>query len=142
MLIKKYSGAQPQSMKHYVEDIIENDDVDGIIINTGLNSVGNKYTVQSEVQICSDIIEIVKKCHNGGITDVFVSSLTWKKRYTETINNINTILEENAALGNYTFINNSNILKEEHACYDNLHLNADGLRILSRNFTDAIINSA
>ena len=139
---KVFGGATAKQMKFYVGDLIENDDLDGIVINTGLNSVGNRHKFQTDVEICSDILGIVNKCHAGGIQDVYVSGLTWKEGYAKTIDTINSILKNNANLGKYTFIDNSNILKGKHMWIDNLHLNNDGLKILSKNITDAIKNSA
>lgn len=130
---KTYIGATPKELLHYCTFSLENIKPDAVIINIGTNSI-NK---ENSYEITSDIVNIVKKCQELGVNDVFVSSITHRPHYTDKINETNQLLQENQFLYQYNFIDNSNIISD-HVWKDNVHLNDRGTEILARNFIRAV----
>lgn len=101
----------------------------------GTNNLTKKK--QSELETAKEIIDLVRKCLNSGVNDVYVAGLTPRPRFQEKIDIINKILEHNAITHNYEFIDNSNITPK-HLRGDELHLNKDGEILLARNFLKAL----
>ena len=131
---RSFPSGTVKQLKHYVIETINDEDLDAIIINVGLNSLGR----QTDYEIVSGIIEMVHLCHAGGINDVLVSGLTHKDGFTNTIKNINEILKINEKLVGFTYIDNSNIEIYKHLWEDKLHLNNTGLDVLLVNFVNAL----
>ena len=84
-----------------------------------------------------EIIDVVNKCYNNGVNDVYVAGLTARPQYEEKINQINKILKRNASLHNYEFIDNCDI-SVKHLRVDKLHLNHEGKILLANNFLKAL----
>ena len=78
-------------------------------------------------------MEIVKTCKGERIPNVFVSSITYRPQYQSKINKINELLQDNAGIFKYQFIDNTSICKE-HLKKDGVHLNKEGICILANNF--------
>ena len=110
------------------------ENIDQIIINIGTNNLSKK---QPEEETVKEILEIVTKCHNYGINQIFVSGLTYRPRYSKQVNKINNLLRQNAVSHDYKFIDNSNI-SEKHLWNDQLHLNDQGTINLVCNFLDSL----
>ena len=120
-------------LKYYVDEILNDENVDRIIINIGTNNLTKKK--QTEYETAMELIEVVNKCHIYGINEIFVSGLTCRPYYQKKIEAINKLLEVNAEKYNYVFIDNSDIT-ERHLWKDKLHLNNQGTINLSCNFLD------
>ena len=136
---KIFPGGTIEELQHYISKTLTDTQLDGIIINAGLNSLHNgkhRYQ-QTEDEIFSMIVDMVNLCHENGVNEVYISGLTHKKGFRDQIYNINELLKANANLANYTFIDNSNLTRQHH-WKDNLHLNDKGLEVLSKNFVDAL----
>ena len=101
----------------------------------GTNNLTKKK--QSEMDTAKEIIEVVKKCYDHGVNDVYVAGLSARPGFQEQINQINKILEHNATIHNYEFIDNSNI-SARHLQGDELHLNYDGEILLANNFLKSL----
>ena len=128
-----FPGCNPKQMLHYCEYNVPNEKPDEIIIHVGSNALGKDDTLT----IVNDIIDIVKLCQGYGVNQVYVSEITYRPKYFNEINEINSILNAEAPLHNFTVISNSNI-NAMHLWSDNLHLNDEGTKILTNNFTLAI----
>ena len=76
----------------------------------------------------------MKTCKDGGVNDIYISSLTCRPRYQEKLNSIN---RQSADRYDYYFIDNSNI-KANHLWGDHLHLNDQGICILARNSVEIV----
>ena len=129
---RSYPGATASQLKYYIDEVLNEENIDQIIINIGTNNLSKKQ--QPEEETVKEIIEIVTKCrHNYGINKIFVSGLTYRPRYSKQVNKINTLLRQNAVSHDYKFIGNSNI-SEKHLWKDQLHLNDQG----TINFLDSL----
>ena len=84
-----------------------------------------------------EIVDIVKKCHNHAINEIFVSGLTCRPYYQAKIEIIIKLLKSNAYKYNYIFIDNSEIV-ERHLWKDRLHLSNQGMINLACNFLDCL----
>ena len=126
-----FSGATVSRLGYYIEGVLKEDIPDKIILCMGTNNLTKKR--QSDLEIAKEIIDVVNSCYNSGVNDVFVSGITIRPGYDERICQINRILERNANIHNYEFIDNSNIL-EWHLRGDGLHLNKDGTILLANNY--------
>ena len=132
--IKRYfRGATTSQMIHYVKPHLEDELPDRVILHIGTNNLTKKRN-QTEAEIVKEISEIVRLCHKGGVNEVFVSSLARRPKFQNKIDNINTLLKTRAdEMGEYVFIDNSNIL-QRHLWDDNLHHLGEGTIILANNF--------
>ena len=80
---------------------MEDDIPDIAIIHVGTNNITKKN--QTEVEIFNEIMEVAKTCKNGGVNDIYISSLTCRPRYQEKLNSINRLLSQNADRFDYYF---------------------------------------
>ena len=63
---RSFSGATASKLNYYIEEVMNEENVDRIIINIGTNNLTKKKQ-QTEYETAMEIIDIVKKCHNYGI---------------------------------------------------------------------------
>ena len=136
---KIFPGGTVKELRHYITETLSDNDLDGIVINVGLNSLHNgKYRPQqTEDEIFSMIIEMVNLCEDNGVSEIYISGLTYKKGYGKEISVINELIIANANLAGYTYFDNTNLTRQ-HYWKDNLHLNENGLDVLSDNFINAL----
>ena len=133
-----FGGAVASQLYHYIDEVLKEENVDRIIINIGTNNLTKKS--QTENETVEEIMEIVKKCHNYGVNEIFISGLTCRPDYQTKVDTINKLLKLNAGKYNYIFIDNSDI-QEKHLWWkDKLHLNKQGTINLACNFLDFLNN--
>ena len=106
--------------------------IQSMILLAGTNNITKKKN-QKAIDIFHEILEIVQKCRNKGVRNVYVSGLICRPQYQSMINEINELLQFNTGLHNYEYISNSNIGKF-HLWSDNVHLNRNGTISLANNF--------
>ena len=128
---RAFGGATASQLNYYVHAALNEDHPDTVIICVGSNNLTKKN--QTPQEITQEIINVVKTCRNGGINDVFVSSITCRPEYQSKINEVNQLLNYYAGIFNYEFIDNA-CIRREHLRRDMLHLNKEGTRILTSNF--------
>ena len=78
-------------------------------------------------------MSIIETCRNGGVEKVFVSSITCRPPFHEKVKELNELLQYNAGIYNYEFIDNTRI-DRNHLKNDRVHLNKEGISILENNF--------
>ena len=105
---------------------------DTIIINAGTNNLTKKWW-QTEHEIAKEIIDIVKTCVREGVKNIFVSSIMYRQTYQPKIDKINDLLQYNAGIYGYKYIDNS-CIRKEHVKKDGVHLNKEGICIFANNF--------
>ena len=132
---RSFSGAIASQLNYYLKEVLKEEDLDRIVINIGTNNLTKKR--QSEQEIANEIFQVVEKCHDHGINEIFVSGITCRPRYQNKIDNINKLLKDNTREYNYSFIDNSDI-QEKHLWKDKLHLNEQGMINLACIFLDAL----
>ena len=129
---RAYGGATASQLSYYVLATLNEDKPDTIIISAGTNNLSKRWW-QTEEDIASEVMQIVHTCHRNHVRKIYVSSITHRPKYQSKIDKINELLQYNAGIFNYDFINNSGI-SEHHLRRDGVHLNRDGVCILANNF--------
>ena len=132
---RSFSGATTKKLNYYIEEVLNEENIDRIIINIGANNITNQN--QSEKEIFMEIMDLVIKCHNYGVNEVFVSGVTLNPNHQSQIRVLNGLLRENTGMYNYVFIDNSDI-EEEHLWKEQLHLNNKGTNRLACHFLDCL----
>ena len=130
-----FPGATASQLNYYIEEVLNEDDIEKIIINIGTNNLSKKH--QTEEEIVMEILEIVKKCHAYGVSEIYISGITLRPAYQIKVDQINKLLHEYADEFNYKFIDNSDI-QRRHLWKDLLHLNDQGTINLACNFLDSL----
>ena len=127
-----YPGYTASQLNNKITAHLIADKPDIVIVNVGTNNLTKSN--QSDTDTLIEIVNIVKKCHQFGVKQVFVSGITCRPEYQVAIDSINHLIEINAGNYNYTYINNNNITYEHLWWKDNLHLNNEGIKLLKSNF--------
>ena len=127
-----YPGYTASELNNKIDSHLIADKPDIVIVNVGTNNLTKSN--QSDNDTLNEIVDIVKKCHQYGVNQVYVSGITCRPEYQVNIDAINHLIEMNAVNFNYTYINNSNITYEHLWRRDNLHLNNEGINLLKFNF--------
>ena len=130
-----FPGAVASQLGYYVEEVLNEENIDEMIINVGTNNLSKKR--QTEEDTVQEIIGIVKKCHAYGVNNVYVSGITCRPEYQWKVDKINKLLRDYAGFYNYKFIDNTNIEKQ-HLWKDSLHLNDNGTINLACSFLDCL----
>ena len=131
-LKRPFGGATASQLNHYVKATLQEDNPDTIIICAGSNNLTKKRNQTTE-ETANEIMEIVKTCQKGGVSRIFVSSITYRPLHQDKINKINDLLKHYAGIYNFEFIDNNSI-RSHHIKNDGVHLNQEGIRILADNF--------
>ena len=144
-----FPGCTASQLKHWIKPSLKKDTPDIAIIHVGANNLTKK--TQSELDTVNEIIEVITKCRNGGVNEIYVSGLTC--RYQDKINAINRLLSINADKYDYYYIDNSNIKQYQLSTIsiinninyqqyqlwkDNLHLKNNGIYRVAQNFTEQV----
>ena len=88
---------------------------------------------QSVQDTSKEIIDIAETCRRCGVQTISISSLTCRPSYQREINEINNLLKHYADIYNFTFIDKGRI-QQEHLWKDCVHLNYEGISILTNNY--------
>ena len=106
-----------------------------IVLHCGTNDVSNGDAPE---QIAEEIVDLAKAMKNNENT-VFVSSIVPRgDRWNAKVSITNRRMKELCAREELPFIDNNNIDKTHHLNRSNLHLNAEGTRLLANNFLRAL----
>ena len=128
---RAYGGATTTRLKHCARAAIEEDKPDTMILNAGTNNFSK--TNQTAEEIVNDIFEIVDICRQGGVNQMYVSSITCRPQYQDKVDAVNDLLQAYGTHHNYDYIDNSEI-SEFHLKRDGVHLNPQGVNVLEDNF--------
>ena len=131
--MQHFAGATTKDLNHYCELTLHEEKPDRCIINVGTNDIARK----ENATICKEITEIVKKCHDFGVNEVFVSGIPYRPQYQVQVRKVNDILSRNEDQHGYSFIDNKNIAYK-HIWRDKIHLNDMGTDLLASNFLRAL----
>ena len=124
--MKVFPGATPKELLYYCIPTLKEGKPNTCILNIGTNSLKN----DDISEITTDITNIVKRCHEYGVNNVYVSSLTCRPQFQEKVDQLNKLVCNNQVLCDFTLTENGNINKY----HDRIHLNNKGIVILARNF--------
>ena len=129
---RAFPGATPSYLIHDVNACLVEDKSTKIIICGGTNNLSKIN--QNAREIVKEIVEIVESCRHSGVKQIFVSSLICRSAYQKEINEINKLLKYYAGIYKFVFIDNSGIIREEHLWKDRIHLNNQGIYLLTNNY--------
>lgn len=130
---KCFPGATPTEMAHYCLPTLRNDKPDIVIIHAGTNSL---FKDDTEV-IANEVLNIIKICRNHGVSEIFVSGITFRKHYLTKVREFNNYMDSMKLSLDFRFINNENIYAKDIG-KDNLHLNYSGIGKIANNIINAI----
>ena len=130
---KAFPGGTSEEIAYYATNTVTKDLPDSVIINVGSNDLSN---LDSDI-ITDNIMGIVNMCHEHGVSDIFVSSIAYRKGQEEKIYKLNANLRFNQEAFRFMYIDNSNITQDD-IWKDNIHLNNQGLTKIANNFICAL----
>ena len=110
--LKSFPGSKANQLNHNM--ILEEHQYDAAAIHVGINDLlkgmPDNVTVDS---ICNDILEIVLRCRNHNIGEVFTSSVACSSKVSnELIQQLNNLLYKRCIEYGYSFINNRAVSKK------------------------------
>ena len=136
VVVKHFSGAKTEDMKHYVKPTQEKEPAQ-IIIHVGTNDLpGNK----NSDEIANEIIGFpnsIKTSENNAVVSSIVSR---KDRFNNKAKEANKNLKDKCEEHDVQLIKHNNINEFRHTHAKGLHLNNYGDKQLTRNFTSFIKN--
>jgi lysophospholipase L1-like esterase len=134
VIIRTFSGATIEDMKHYVEPTLKRSPK-AIIVHAGTNNIprDRPEEIVSKLNDLGQHIEQNSKCR------VIISSLITRSddNLNAKISTTNNLLANLCLKNNWLFIKHINISKS-HLNASGLHLNARGTSTLARNLIDCI----
>ena len=130
---KCFPGATPSEMVHYCLPTLRDDKPDIVVIHTGTNSLFRDDTQD----IANEVLNIVNICRNHGVSEIFVSGITFRKPYLTKIIEFNNYMNSMKLSLDFRYINNDNIYAKDIG-KDNIHLNYSGIGKIANNIINAI----
>jgi len=107
------------------------------ILHAGGNDLANKISVDEIVENLAYLgCELLKR----GVKTIAISGMTPRKGMKAEIARLNKELASMCRTYRYDYIDHSNIWFRHHLCWDNVHLNYDGVEIMECNFIDYLNN--
>ena len=76
-----YGGETVSRLNYCIEGVLNEDLPDRIVLCMGTNNLTKKK--QSEIETAKEIIDLVEKCHNSGVNNVYVAGLTPRPRFQQ-----------------------------------------------------------
>ena len=132
-----FPGATSHQLLHYLDVNIEQN-TDTVVFHIGINDL--LHSVSNINGLVLNIKEMIKKCRNFGIKNIFVSGLVYTKRITtEVLKDVRLKLLGLCKEMQVYFIDNCNI-PGIHLYRDGLHLLDSGKKLLSDNFVSSFNN--
>ena len=88
--------------------------------------------------IANDIIEAGLVCRKYGATNILISGVIARKQkyLQERCRDLNELLVSLCYIHNFKYIDNDNILVDEHLDKDGVHLNEEGSTVFANNLLD------
>ena len=128
-------------MKNYVKGHMKEEQPDTIVFHGGGNDLPtSKNNPLPVLTIANDIMEAGLVCRKHGARNIFISGVIERKQqYTKKrCVELNELLVSLCSLHGFTYIENYNILLNEHLDNDGVHLNEEGTIVFANNLLDAL----
>ena len=136
VVVKHFSGAKIDDMKHYVKPTQEKEPAE-IILHVGTNELsGNK----DPDEIADEIVTLANSVKTNENRVVVSSIVPRKDRLNKKAKEVNIKLREKCEANDLTIIAHNNINPFRHTNAKGLHLNNYGDKQLTKNFTNFIEN--
>ena len=129
--LHSFPGATSEQLLHYL-DVNLDTSTDTVLIHIGINDILN--AISNVNRLLLNIKDMVKKCRNFGVKNIFVSGLVYKKRIKiEILEDLPKKFVSVCKEIQLHFIENRNICRFNHF-KDGLHLLDSRNRLLANNF--------
>ena len=129
--VKSYSGATTTCMNDHVKPAIRASP-DFIILHTGTNDLSQE---KSPAEIADDIINLAMSVSSSNITTAISGLVPRGDRWRQKGLKVNSLLQTRCNERNIGFIDNSNINAKSHLNGSKLHLNNNGCKLFTKNFS-------
>ena len=127
-----YPGATSEKVKKHTNIELEYYNPKSAIVYAGGNDLAEGKTGE---EVIIQQLSIGQELRNSGVRNIFISSMTPRVNLVHEIQDLNYRLERMCLDKGYIFIDNSNISFRKHICSDGVHLNFEGVDILSKNIS-------
>ena len=119
-------------IKAYIPVHMEEEKSDNVVIIGGGNDLSGKGSVQ---KIANEIIDAGVMCKMKGATSVMLGSVLPRRDFDYQLrrHELNKLLRDLCVANSFTYVDNSNIVLDEHVAYDDVHLNHSGTKLLHDN---------
>ena len=91
-------------------------------------------------EVIDNVISMGHELKEQGVKNIALSAMTPRSRMKWEMKNLNHLLKMQCRVQGFHFIDNSNISYYNHICADGVHLNYEGVSILTENFSDYLKN--
>ena len=136
VVVKHFSGAKIDDMKHYVKPTQEKQPAQ-IIVHIGTNDLSSN---KNSDEIADEIVNFAKSIKTDENSIVISSIVPRKDRLNNKAKEVNLHLKEKCEANNLSLIEHHNINPYRHINAKGLHLNNYGDNQLTKNFTRFIEN--
>ena len=124
--VKSFGGCRVDELQHYVTPTLAKNNIGAAIIHVGTNHLHANNPLNKDEQvsdIAQGIINVGLECKQGGVDNIFISSLTIQKdnQGRQKAKEINGLLEQLCIEYQFTYINNENIMIHD-LWNDGIHL--------------------
>ena len=134
LLRQRKAKMSSKQMLHYIDIHLEDKSIDTVLLHVGVNDLLNDNSKSSVDNLMSNIHEIVEKCKQVGVRNIFVSGLVYTTRVSLPIlESVHSLISNYCRENPPFYIDNRNI--RGFCLYkDVLHLLEVGKKILGNNF--------
>jgi len=126
-----YPGADTEKVCDHAEVELKYSAPKSVIIHASGNDLAYGTTADEAADNIAYLgLELIER----GVKNIAVSSMTPRYKLKNEIENFNKLLKGMCRTYNFDYIGHKNISYNKHVCQDGVHLNFDGVEILSNNF--------
>jgi len=126
-----YPGADTEKVCDHAEVELKYSAPKTVIIHAGGNDLAYGTTADEAVD---NIAYLGLELMDRGVKNIAVSSMTPRYMLKNEINSFNRLLKGMCRTYNFDYIGHQNVSFNKHVCQDGVHLNYDGVEILSANY--------
>ena len=132
-----YPGADTEKVCDHAEVELKYSAPKTVIIHAGGNDLAYGTTAD---EAADNIAYLGLELIDRGVKNIAVSSMTPRYMLKNEIDNFNRLLKGMCHTYNFDYIGHKNISYNKHVCQDGVHLNYDGVEILSNNYASYLKN--
>ena len=128
-----FPGASSEKVRKQTEIELEYYKPKIAIIHSGGNDLAEQKRGD---EIVKEISSMAQLMYDTGVRHIGVSAVTPRVGLAYEIQDLNFRLKNMCAIQGLNFIEHPNILFRNHVCHDGVHLNYEGVNILTNNFSN------
>ena len=138
---RRFHGGHARHIKEYLGTHLQEVAPKTVIIQSGSNDLPtSRYDPVPVGDIANDIMASGMTCKQYGVQNVIISSVLPRNKWflQERARDLNKFLSELCKVCGFIFIDNSNILVDQHLYTDGVHLNDEGTIVLANNYLECL----